>query len=154
MSIAQFTISLRRPIFSTMTLLRRASRPYSNGLAMLNAIPNGVPSMPTIQPEPIASHGRLSPIGEGKPALDEASGGRFAFSVQYNGQRRSTELPFSQNMIGKIALEAQFRDMQMCQLLGELITATVNKDLFQVVLGEEIDALSELQVKGIKIFPD
>jgi len=49
-------------------------------------------------------------------------------------------------MIGKIALEAQFRDMQMCQLLGELITATMTKDLFQVVLGEENDESPKVQV--------
>jgi hypothetical protein len=110
---------------------------------------------PTMQPDPISSQGRVSPTEEDKPAaaLDEASRGRFAFTVQYKGQRRTTELPLSQKMIGKIALEAQFRDMQMGQLLGELITATMNKDLFQIVLGEEVDALSKLQVKKMQIFP-
>ena len=34
----------------------------------------------------------------------------------------------------------------MCQLLGELITATMTKDLFQVVLGEENDELPKVQV--------
>ena len=34
----------------------------------------------------------------------------------------------------------------MCQLLGELITATMTKDLFQVVLGEENDESPKVQV--------
>lgn len=115
---------------------------------MRHAISTGASPMPTMQPEPISSQGRPSPTEEGKPdaALDEASRGRFAFLLQYNGQRRTTVLPLSQNMIGKIALEAQFRDMQMCQLLGELITATMTKDLFQVVLGEENDESPKVQV--------
>jgi hypothetical protein len=113
---------------------------------MRNAISSGTTSMPTTQPQPIVIQERLSPIGEGEPAgtPDEASRGRFAFTVQYHGQCRTTELPFSQNMIGKIALEAQLQDMQMGQLIGELIMATMNKDLFQVVLGEEIDALPKI----------
>jgi hypothetical protein len=114
---------------------------------MRDAISTGANPMSTIQPEPMSSEGRLSSKEEGKPAaaLDEASGGRFAFMLQYSGQRRITVLPLSQNMIGKIALEAQFRDMQMCQLLGQLITATLNKDLFQVVLGEEHNELPKVQ---------
>ena len=101
-------------------------------------------------PEPIASQAQLSPTEEGRP---EASRARFAFTLEYNGRRRTTELPFSQEMIQKLALEAQFRDMQMGQLLSELLTSTMNKDLFQLVLGEEIDELPKRQMQNIQIFP-
>jgi hypothetical protein len=118
---------------------------------MRNAISsNGATAMPTMQPEPIANQGQVSPTGERGA---EASRARFAFTVEYNGHRRATELPLSQEMIQKLALEAQFRDMQMGQLLSELIASIMNKDLFQLVLGEEIAELPKLQMKNIQIFP-
>ena len=117
---------------------------------MRNAISNGTTTMPTMPPEPNASQAQLSPTGERRP---EASRARFAFTLEYNGHRRTTELPLSQDMIQKIALEAQFRDMQMGQLLSALITSTMNKDLFQLVLGEEINELPKRQMQNIQIFP-
>jgi hypothetical protein len=44
---------------------------------------------------------------------------------------RTTELPLTLDMIGQLAFEAQFRDMSIGELLGELIIAMMKKDLFQ-----------------------
>jgi hypothetical protein len=55
----------------------------------------------------------------------------LALKMQYRGDQRTTKLALTQDMIGKLALEAQFRDMSIGELVGELIIAVMKKDLFQ-----------------------
>jgi hypothetical protein len=43
-------------------------------------------------------------------------------------------LPLTQDMIGQLAFEAQFRNMSMGELVGELLIAIMKRDLFQHVL--------------------
>jgi hypothetical protein len=54
--------------------------------------------------------------------------------MQYRGDVRTTELPLAHDMIGQLAFEAAFRNVQIGELIGELIVAVVNKDLLQAVL--------------------
>jgi hypothetical protein len=61
----------------------------------------------------------------------EAGSASVAIRIQYNGMERTTELPLTLDMIGQLAFEAQFRDMSIGELLGELIIAMMKKDLFQ-----------------------
>jgi hypothetical protein len=49
---------------------------------------------------------------------------------------RTTELPLSLDMVGKLAWEAELRDMRIGELIAKLIVAMVRKDLFPVVLGK------------------
>ena len=53
-------------------------------------------------------------------------------SRPYRAFERTSELPLAQDMIRQLALEAQFRNMSIGELVGELLTAIVKRDdLFQ-----------------------
>src|SRR5262245_1223078 len=67
-------------------------------------------------------------VASNEPSTDV----NFAIEIRYRGQMRRTELPLSQEMVGKLALEAELRDLR----LGEL--------LVQVILSLEKDKLLEL----------
>ena len=65
---------------------------------------------------------RLKPVPTppSKPAK-AADVPRFAISMRYRGEERTTELPLTQDMISQIAVEAAFRDVPICDLIGDLI---------------------------------
>ncbi len=65
---------------------------------------------------------RLEPVSTppSKPAK-AADVARFAISVRYRGEERTTELPLTQEMITQLAVEAAFRDVSICDLVGDLI---------------------------------
>jgi hypothetical protein len=46
---------------------------------------------------------------------------RFAISVRYLGEERTTELPLTQDMITQLAVEAAFRGVSIGDLIGDLI---------------------------------
>jgi hypothetical protein len=41
--------------------------------------------------------------------------------MQYNGEERSTDLPFTNRMVRRLALEAEARDLRIGEFLGELV---------------------------------
>jgi len=53
--------------------------------------------------------------------------------MEYKGQERSTDLPLDEEMIGQLAVEAEIRDMRIGELVGALILAIVEGDLYQLV---------------------
>jgi hypothetical protein len=64
----------------------------------------------------------------------EPAAAKFAIKMRYKGEERTTDLPFTQDMIRQLAFEAQLRDMRIGDFLGGLFMATMAKDLFQRVL--------------------
>ena len=66
---------------------------------------------------------------------DEA---KFALILQYKVREFATELFLSPDMIGLLALEAEFRGMSISTFISKLITSTVKNDLFRQVLDTEI----------------
>jgi hypothetical protein len=52
-----------------------------------------------------------------------------AIRFQYGGMERTDELPLTVDMIGQLALEAALRRVSIGDLIAELITAMMNKDL-------------------------
>ena len=66
----------------------------------------------------------------------DADSPSVAIRFQYNGMERTTELPLNLDMIGRLALEAEFRNMSAAELIGELIIGMVKKDLFPEGLGK------------------
>jgi len=44
------------------------------------------------------------------------------------------ELPAAADVLGRLALEAEFRGMKLPELIAHIIAATAEKDLFQVAL--------------------
>ena len=65
---------------------------------------------------------RLKPISTppSKPAKARDVA-RFAISMQYRGEERTTELPLTQDTISQIAFEAAFRGVPIRDLIGDLI---------------------------------
>jgi hypothetical protein len=61
----------------------------------------------------------------------------FAVVIEYKGQEQTTELRLPQDIIATLALEAEFRDMRIGELMGALIVATMEKDLLQLILDTE-----------------
>jgi len=58
----------------------------------------------------------------------------FAIRFQYNGMERTTELALTQDAIQQLALEAGLRDVRIGELIGQLIAAMTEGNLFQRVL--------------------
>jgi len=48
--------------------------------------------------------------------------------MQYRGEERTTDLPFAQDMMGQLALEAAFRNMSIGEFIGEIIVAVLKQD--------------------------
>jgi hypothetical protein len=60
----------------------------------------------------------------------------FMLTMRYKGQERTSELPLSQDMMGRLALEAEFRRMRIGELITQLIVAAIEKDMFRAMLDE------------------
>ena len=58
----------------------------------------------------------------------------FAIRFQYRGMERMDELPLAPHTMGRLALEAALREVEIGQFIAEIITAMVNKGLFPLVL--------------------
>jgi hypothetical protein len=66
------------------------------------------------------------PTPPSKPAR-AADVARFAISVRYRGEERTTELPLTQEMITQLAVEAAFRGVSICDLISDLIMKTTDR---------------------------
>jgi hypothetical protein len=63
---------------------------------------------------------------------DETGLASFALRMKYRAYERTSELPLTQGMIWQLAFEAQFRNMSIGELVGELLIAVMKRDdLFQ-----------------------
>jgi hypothetical protein len=79
------------------------------------------------QPEATTPH-------EERARADEMGLANFALRMKYRGHERTSELPLTQDMIRQLAFEAQFRNMSIGELVGELVIAIMKRDIFQHVL--------------------
>jgi len=132
-------ISLRRVVFNNgMGLLRRGGRPSDNGTSTYIASRRGGVLLPPIsgQPQqnsqsgPVEQHQATTPHEE-RARTDETG---LALRMKYRGDERTSELPLTQDMIRQLAFEAQFRNMSIGELVGELVIAIMKRDIFQHVL--------------------
>jgi hypothetical protein len=69
---------------------------------------------------------------EPKPAENRA---KLAVRMQYQGRERLIELPLSQDLIGRLAIEAHFSNLSIGEMAVKLITEAVKRDLFEEVEG-------------------
>jgi hypothetical protein len=60
----------------------------------------------------------------------------LAIRMQYKGKERTTELPLTQDMVGRLALEAKFRGMSTGELIGRLIAAAIENEMVKIVLDQ------------------
>src|SRR5262245_9266644 len=61
----------------------------------------------------------------------------FTIDMKYKGQEHSTELPFTPDVIGRMALEASFRDQKIGELVKDILVSVIEKGLVQELLGEQ-----------------
>src|SRR5262249_59297680 len=124
---------LGHPISRPMPGWLRRGGPRSNN-ATAPGRDGGVPIRPTkkqnSQSVPVEQAQATTPAEE-RSHRDSAN---LAFRMQYRGDERITELPLTQDMIRRLAFEAQFRGMSMGKLVSELIIAMIKEDLFQQAL--------------------
>ena len=134
-------ISLRRVVSSNgMGLLWRGGPHSNNGTGP--GRDGSVPIRPiTEQPQ---QNSQLGPAEQAQATTDaqerahKVDLANLALRMEYRGDERITELPLTQDMIRRLAFEAQFRDMSMGKLVGELIIAMIREDLFQQVPRAEL----------------
>src|SRR5262249_1998506 len=96
---------------STYTASRRGGVPPISGQPQQNS-----QSGPVEQPEATTPH-------EERVRTDEMGLANFAFRMKYKAHERTSELPLTQDMIGQLAFEAQFRNVSIAELVGELLIA-------------------------------
>src|SRR5262245_46274942 len=106
---------------STYTASRRGGVPPISGQPQQNS-----QSGPLEQPQATTPH-------EERARTDEM-GTNLALRMEYRAYKRTSELPLTQDMIRQLAFEAQFRNMSIGELVGELLIAMMKRDLFQHVL--------------------
>jgi hypothetical protein len=88
------------------------------------------------QPQQNSQSGPAEQRHQERAINNEVGLANLALRMQYRGNERTTELLLTQDMIWQLAFEAQFRDMSIGELIGELIIVIMKKDLFQHVLLE------------------
>jgi hypothetical protein len=139
---SKFHISLRRPSYDTGTgLLRHRRRSGSNGASLVHS-PNGrtradAPNDPNATGREIQAmeHGPTEvPQDEGTPTHKPFA--TFAIAIRYKGDELTAELRLTHEIIGKFAIEAEFRGMKLAQLIARTIESVAVKDQFDIVLGE------------------
>ena len=133
-------ISLRRPkVDNGVRLLRQLnSISRKKTITMHDPIDHNGSALSQPIEEQSQENSRSGPT-ESSPAAKpplEAGSPSVAIRFQYKGMERTTELPLNLDMIGRLAWEAEFRNMSIAELIAELIMGMVKKDLFPQVLGK------------------
>jgi hypothetical protein len=67
----------------------------------------------------------------------ETNSMNLAVTIRYKNEERVTKLALTPAMITQVALEAHFRNLRIHELVGDLITVTLKKDLVQQLLDNE-----------------
>jgi len=69
-----------------------------------------------------------------RPKAKEANLANVTLTMHYKGEGRTTKLALTPLAIGQLAFEAGLRDMRIGEFIGELVTATIQKNLLHRVL--------------------
>ena len=123
-------ISLRRPRIDNGVRFLRKRTPQNTSHSQGNA-----------QSEP-AESGLIAKPQQELANIPKAWSASLAIMFRYRGMERTDELPLTPHTMGKLALEAALRDVEIGELIAELITAIVNKDRFPPVF-DNIDPATD-----------
>ena len=130
---SRFGISLRRPRFNTGTGYLRPSKvcsstetsaPEANRTSPSNGEP--CPQSP-LQPPP-AEQAQIATPHHARARTNEQGAVSFGLRMQYRGEERTTEIPFTQDMISQLAMQAWLRDKKIGEVLSELIIGVFERD--------------------------
>jgi hypothetical protein len=128
-------INLRRVSFDNgMRLLRRDGS--HNGTPTYTVTRRGGVPLPPIsgqQWDPVKQPEATTPHEE-QARANEMGLATFGLTMKYRGHERTTELPLTQDMIMQLVFEAQFRNMRVSALVGDVLLAIMKRDIFQHVL--------------------
>jgi hypothetical protein len=139
---SKLQISLRRPSYDTGTgLLRHRRRPGSNDASLMHSL-NG--RTRAVAPnEPNATGREIQPMEhrpiempQDKATPTDKPFATFAIAIQYKGDELTAELQLTREIIGQFAIEAEFREMNLAELMARTIESVAAKDQFHLVLGE------------------
>ena len=130
-------ISLRRPrLDNGIRLLPRGKPVPSNGRTSDPSCDVSVPLQPIEegsrqdpQPGPPEQTQYTTPH-QGRPKAKEVDFANLTLTMHYKGEERTTKLALTPLAIGQLALEAGLRDMRIDEFVSELVTATIQKNLF------------------------
>ena len=89
--------------------------------------------------------------GSLQEAANEACFAHFAVVIEYREQEQITELRLPQDIIAKLAFEAEFRGIRIGGLIGAIIAAIMKKDLLPLILDTEEDTKNPQTVAGTEI---
>jgi hypothetical protein len=142
---SRLKISLRRPTFDLGTgLLRHRRRPSPNGVYSHQSNGHGEKKASEKMEErlqPLSAEAPMKEVGAVAPHSQAVSGKtsypaspKFGIRTRYKSEDRTIELPLGLDIVGRLAIEAEFRDMRVGELVARLILAIAEKDLFQLVL--------------------
>ena len=140
-------ISLRRPAPGDASVL---SRVQPSPMARAAAHDQN-PDLPVVQQpgpvrqeggkEPMNAAGQITPSTEGQAAAakrpwpsENADSIRVTLTMRQKGKERTIDLPVDRNVLGLLALEAEFRSMSIGGLIGRLLVSVTNSELLEVVL--------------------
>jgi uncharacterized protein (DUF1499 family) len=152
---SRLKISLRRPRFDLGTGLRRQRRgsraPAEVNSHQSNGIEtSGAPKQMEEQLQAASNRGQMKDVAAVVPhtaIFDKTSipaSPKFGVRMQYKDNDQTFELPLNLEMVGRLFLEAEFRNVRIGELLARLILAIAEKDLFQLVL----DSLAEPRIRA------
>jgi hypothetical protein len=65
-----------------------------------------------------------------------SAGPRFQIALERNGVRQATDVPLTGFDIARLGLEAGVRDLGMAQLLSEVVTTAIKKNMIEEILRE------------------
>src|SRR6516164_9750930 len=124
-----------------MGLLRRGGRHSDNGTSTYTGSRGGDVPLPPINGQS-RQNSQLGPVEqprattphEERARTDEMGLANLALRMKYRGDERTNELSLTQDMIRQLAFEAQFRNMSIGELVGDLLVAMMKRDLFEHVL--------------------
>ena len=69
-----------------------------------------------------------------QPAARVAPVASFAIMMRYKGEEQATDIPLSSDASEALALEAMLRDLDIAGLVGQVLVATINKDMMDKIL--------------------
>jgi predicted transcriptional regulator len=129
-------ISLRRPSFNNAmgsprrndarftTISAPGSTETVGALLQLTKEASGRNSQPPSGKQP-----QSAPCEGCGDRANEVGLASFFISMHYRGEERTSRLPLTQDTIGRLAVEAAFRDVSMGELLSEIIVTMLKRDL-------------------------
>ena len=63
---------------------------------------------------------------------------QFAITIRHKGEEKTTDIPLASPAIEALALEATSRDLGIAELIGQILVATINKDMILRILRDEV----------------